>query len=55
MEDKTTMERGIPAALISESLSILLRLILPVLKIEAEKTENKYDDYLVRILEMIAR
>ena len=48
-------ERGIEAVLISEGLAILLRLFLPVLKNEAEKTENRYDDFFVKILETVVK
>jgi hypothetical protein len=48
-------DRGIDTALISEGLLIALRLLMPALRDAAKKSENKFDDVLVGILEAIAK
>ena len=51
----TGTDRGIESVLISEGLLMALKLFLPALKDAAKKSENKFDDVLVGILEALVK
>ena len=49
------MDRGVEFALISEAVLMALKLFMPALKDAAKKSENKFDDSLVGILEAVIK